>query len=114
MNIEAEALADGVWKINLKGRMDIQGTQVIDTKFSGMTGGGRNAIVVDMSGVDFLASIGIRTLILNGKAVGQRGGKMVLLKPEPSVAKVLRTAGVDSLLPIYEDLDEARVAVARA
>src|SRR5689334_7927558 len=72
MNIEAEALADGVWKINLTGRMDIQGTQVIDTKFSGMTGGGRNAIVVDMSGVDFLASIGIRTLVLNGKAVGQR------------------------------------------
>lgn len=114
MNIESEALSDGVWKIKLAGRMDVQGTQSIDLKFSGMTSGERNAIVVDMSAVDFLASIGIRTLMLNGKAVGQRGGKMVLLKPEPGVAKVLRTAGVDALLPIYEDLEAARAAVGRA
>jgi anti-anti-sigma factor len=113
MNIEAESLADGVWKINLVGRMDVLGTQAIDTKFSGMTAGERNAIVVDLSGVSFLASIGIRTLLLNGKAVGQRGGKMVLFKPEEGVAKVLRTAGIDTLLPIFDDLDAARSAVTK-
>ena len=112
MNIDAEALADGIWKINLAGRMDVKGTQEIDVKFAGLTAGQRNAIVVDMSGVDFLASIGIRALLLNGKAVSQRGGKMVLLNPDANVAKVLETAGIDMLLPIFNDLDAARQAVA--
>lgn len=112
MNIDAEALDGGIWKINLSGRMDVQGTQEIDIKFSGMTSGQRNAIVVDMSGVDFLASIGIRSLLLNAKAVGQRGGKMVLLNPDAGVTKVLQTAGIDTLVPIFTDLEAARHAVA--
>jgi anti-anti-sigma factor len=111
MNIDAEALDDGIWKINLSGRMDVKGTQEIDVKFSGMTAGQRNAIVVDMSGVDFLASIGIRSLLLNAKAVGLRGGKMVLLNPETSVAKVLQTAGIDTIVPIFNDLEAAKQAV---
>jgi len=111
MNIDAEALDGGIWKITLSGRMDVQGTQEIDVKFSGMTAGQRNAIVVDLSGVEFLASIGIRSLLLNAKAVKQRGGKMVLLKPDAGVTKVLETAGIDTLVPIYQDLDAARDAV---
>lgn len=112
MNIDAESLDGGIWKINLSGRMDVQGTQEIDVKFSGMTAGQRNAIVVDMSGVDFLASIGIRSLLLNAKAVGQRGGKLVLLNPDAGVTKVLQTAGIDTLVPIFTDLAAARHAVA--
>ena len=114
MDINAEAITDAIWKINLSGRMDVQGTQDIDLKFAGMTAGQRNAIIVDLSQVSFIASIGIRTLLLNGKAVNQRGGKMVLLKPEASVARTLQTAGIDTLLPMFDDLDAARNALAPA
>jgi len=113
MHIDAEAIEEGVWKIKLSGRMDVQGSQEIDVKFAGLTAGERNAIVVDLSGVNFLASIGIRTLLLNGKAVSQRGGKMVLLNPDATVTKALETAGIDTLLPIFTDLEAARHAVAR-
>ena len=60
-----------------------------------------------MSEVSFLASIGIRTLVINARAQSQRGGLMALLKPQPLVAEVLKTAGIDTIIPMYPDLDTA-------
>ena len=113
MNIESETFDDGVRKISLSGRLDIQGAQEIDLKFSGLTANQRS-VVVDLAGVSFLASIGIRTLLLAAKAVSQRGGKLVLCNPDAGIVQILKTAGIDSLIPIFPSLDQARLAVAAA
>ncbi|MGA8706702.1 MAG: STAS domain-containing protein, partial [Steroidobacteraceae bacterium] len=67
--------------INLAGRMDLNGTREIDLKFTALTATRRARILVDLSNVTFIASIGIRTLISNAKAQKLRGGSMVLFKP---------------------------------
>jgi anti-anti-sigma factor len=110
MNIEAETLDGGILKISLTGRMDVQGAQDVDIKFNGYTANQR-AVIVDMSAVNFLASIGIRTLLLAAKAVSLRGGKMVLLNPDQNVSHVLDMAGIDTVIPISRSLDDARAAV---
>ncbi len=110
MNIESENLNDDVRKIALAGRFDIEGAQQIDLRFSGLTAN-QKAVIVDMAGVNFLASIGIRTLVLAAKAVAQRGGKMVLLNPDGNVTKVLEMAGIDALIPISRSLEAAQTAV---
>ena len=111
MKLETESLDSGILKISLAGRMDVQGTQEIDLKFNGHTANQR-AVIVDMSAVDFLASIGIRTLLLVAKAISRRGGKMVLLNPDANVSNVLEMAGIYTLIPICRSVDEARSAVA--
>ena len=111
MRIHCEQLADEIYKINLEGRMDIIGTQDIDLKFTGMTAAPRQFIIVDLSGVDFLASIGIRTLLINAKAVKDRGGKMVLLNPDINIEKVLLVTGIDVLIPIFDSLELATESI---
>jgi anti-anti-sigma factor len=111
MRIEAENLDGGILKLNLAGRMDVQGSSEIDVQFTSYAARQR-AVVVDMSGVDFLASIGIRTLLLTAKAMSHRGGKMVLFNPDDNVTKILEMAGIDTLIPIVRSLDEARAAFA--
>jgi len=111
MNIEMETLEGGTVKITLAGRLDVQGTQEIDLKINSYTAKQRS-IIIDMSAVNFLASIGIRTLLLVAKAVSGREGKLVLLNPDSSVTHVLQMAGIDTLIPICRTLDEARAAVA--
>lgn len=111
MNISEEQLDAGVIKINLSGRMDIQGVGLIETQFAGMTAAPRTAIVVDMSQVPYMSSIGIRALLMNAKAVGRRGGKFVLLSPQPNVKNVLETSGIDQLIAICGDLDQAVLKV---
>lgn len=107
MNISEEQLNGGVVKINLSGRMDIEGVGEIETKLSSMTAAPRMAIVVDMSAVPFMSSIGIWALLINAKAVDRRGGKFVLLSPQHDVKTVLETSGIDQLIGLCSDLDEA-------
>ena len=112
MNINEEQLDNHVVKINLSGRMDIEGVGQIETKFAGMIASPRMAIIVDMSAVPYMSSIGIRALLMNAKAVTKRGGKYVILKPEANVKNVLVTSGIDQLIPIHDDLDAAIASVA--
>jgi anti-anti-sigma factor len=112
MKLEMEKLDGGIVELKLAGRMDVQGSQQIDLKFSAMTSANNGRFVVDLAGVEFLASIGIRTLMLSAKAVKARGGKMVLYGPNPSIAKVLEMASVDTVIPVLQDRDAALSAVA--
>lgn len=107
MDITEEQLHNDVYKINLAGRMDIEGVGKIETRLAGMTASPRMAIIVDMSAVPYMSSIGIRALLMNAKAVGKRGGKFTLLSPEQNVRKVLVTSGIDRIISICDDLDEA-------
>jgi anti-anti-sigma factor len=107
MNITEEQLVDDVTKINLSGRMDIEGVSHIETQFADMTSAPRKGIIVDLSDVPYMSSIGIRALLINAKAVAKRGGKFILLNPEQNVKNVLETSGIDQIIPIYSDLNEA-------
>ena len=106
MELTIETLEDGVTKINLVGRFDIVGAQKIDLQFSVVSGSQRK-VIVDLGEVSFLASMGIRTIIMGAKAINLKGGRMVLLRPTPDVEKVLTTTGIDILISIVHDLDAA-------
>jgi anti-anti-sigma factor len=80
MDMAVEALAPGVVKLVLKGRLDIAGASAIDLQFNAIARS-HKAVVVDLGGVSFLASIGIRTLLLGAKTVQRRGGTLILLNP---------------------------------
>ena len=112
MKLSTETLPGDVTKVILEGILDIAGSQEIDLRFS-VVAGANKAVVVDLSAVTFVASIGIRTLLTGAKAVHSRGGKLVLLNPSSAVEKVLKVTGVDTLMPIFHDADAAIQAVSR-
>ena len=113
MQMTVSTLDGDVQKVAFDGALDLAGATEIDVKFSALAGANRN-VVVDLEKVGFLASIGIRSLLLNAKVLQRRGGKMVLLNPQPMVEKVLRTSGIDKLIPIHMDLDAALAEIASA
>lgn len=107
MELRTEDLPGGVKAVFLTGRMDIAGTQEVDTRFSAITTTDKALVAVDLSGVSFLASIGIRTIVSSARALANRGGAMALVKPQPLVEQTLLAAGIDTVVPIWPDLDEA-------
>lgn len=107
MEVQMEQLADGVDKISLAGRLDSAGAQAIDMRFTALTATRKALIVVDLSELSFIASMGLRTLVTNARAQLKRGGKLVLARPQPLVGEVLKAAGIDAMIPIYGDLDSA-------
>ena len=111
MQIDHEQLDRNILKINLSGRMDVAGSQQIDRQLADLTAPPRDAIIVDLSKVGFLASIGIRILLINAKALKTRGGRMVLLNPDAGVARVLELSGVDTTIGVFRDLEAACAAL---
>lgn len=107
MNIEVSNLENDIKLIQLEGRLDLKGTNEIDDKFSFSTSSGSHSVLVDLSAVEYIASIGMRMLIMNARAVTKRGKKMVLFNPTPLVKEALTTAGFADLIPMYDDFNEA-------
>jgi anti-anti-sigma factor len=107
VEVRNETLPDGSDLIKLVGRMDIAGVQEIDLKFAALTSSRPRSVVVDLSGVSFLASLGIRTLLTSARALARRGGRMVLAAPQPFVKDLLGDAGIEALIPIYADVSSA-------
>jgi len=99
MKLDVVDLENDITKITLSGRLDIKGALDIDSEFTAVAEAKKN-VVVDLSDVTFLASLGIRTLIVGAKATANNGGKLVLMNPQPNVEAVLRSSNVDTVMPI--------------
>ena len=96
--------SDNFRRISISGRLDILGSDAIALKFTSLSVATNQRVVVDLTAVSFLASIGIRAIISNAKALQQRGGKMVLLVGDnTSVRKTLESTGIDTLIPMFTD-----------
>jgi anti-anti-sigma factor len=111
MEFHASELDNGISLIKLSGKLDIMGVGKIETKFAGYCAGDNAHIIVDMSRVDFLASIGIRLLTVNAKSLANRKGKMVILNPTTDVQNVLEITGIPSIIPIYSHLESAETVL---
>ena len=85
--------------ITLIGRLDILGAESIDLPLATLCGS-KSEIIIDMAGVTFIASIGLRHLVSAAKAVQRRGGRLTLLNPTAAVGEVITTSGLTILLPI--------------
>jgi anti-sigma B factor antagonist len=113
MDMQIEEADGGITNVVLRGRLDTAGAGAIDLKFNAVAGA-RRAVVVDLSAVDFLTSLGIRLLVIGAKAVKNKGGKLVLLSPTENVLAVLNTAGIEQLIPVMFDRGAAMAAVQSA
>jgi anti-anti-sigma factor len=96
-------------KVVLNGKLDISGAEKIALPLATLAGG-KHGVLLDMTAVTFLASIGIRHLVAASKALARRGGRLVLLNPNPLVTDVLTTSGVVELMAIARS--DAEVAAA--
>ena len=104
---------DGVVKVGLVGRLDTPGVDAIETRFTGAVCPRGARTVVDLSGVEFIGSLGLRMFITIARALSRRNGKMILYSPQPFVAQVLETASLGDIIPVEPDAASA-VAAAKA
>ncbi len=111
MDLQVQQLADGIDRVQLAGRLDSVGVEAIDARLSSLTATRAARILIDLSQVPFLASIGIRILLTNARVLRQNGGRMALLNPQSLVEEVLKVTGIEAIIPIFHDLDAASAAL---
>jgi anti-anti-sigma factor len=111
MAIEYVDVNENFRRITLSGRLDTAGSEAIGTRFAALAASASRRVVVDLTDVTFLSSMGIRALIANAKAQQNRGGRMVLLVGNnAAIVKTLDATGIDALIPMYADASDAEKA----
>lgn len=111
MDIAVDELNPRTRGIRLNGRLDLKGSGEIDLRFTTLTSTDDSNVVVDMRGVDFIASIGMRLLLTCAKAKAARGGRMVLFGLQPMAHEAMATAGIDALIPMFANESAALAAL---
>lgn len=112
MKLQCSELEGGIRLIKLIGTLDMNGTYGIEIEFVRQCTGENARVIVDLSRVNYISSIGIPMLINTARSVSSQGGKMVLLNPQQNVSEVLEITGIPQIIPIYADLESATAAVA--
>ena len=113
MSISHADIGEDFRRIMISGRLDIAGTDSIASELEALIAAPKKSVVVNLSGLNFLASIGIRALITSAKAVKQRGGKMALVvHGDSTVMMSLEATGVNELIPVFKNTADAEKSVA--
>lgn len=90
---------DDVHTLSLTGEIDLANVAEVEQELSRIEATDAEVILVDLAGVSFIDSTGIRALIA-AAARSQADHRLVLTRPTPAVLRVLRIAGVADRLPL--------------
>ena len=108
MGMEVAELNDKITKVTLNGRLDTPGVDRIETRFvATLVPAGKNAIV-DFSGVEFVASMGIRMLISVARGMRQRQAKLAIYNVPSLVQETFQSVSLSDIIPIGSDENDAR------
>jgi anti-anti-sigma factor len=110
MELVVEDMPDGFTRAALIGRMDIQGALAVDDRFK-VLGRLKRVLIVDLGEVSFMASMGLRTLMMAARSLAEMGGRMALANPQPNVEKVLESSGIGEHIGVHPTVDAAVAAL---
>jgi anti-sigma B factor antagonist len=98
---------NGINVIQLSGSIDALSAPAITDHLGALISSGQVRLVVDLSGVDFTSSAGLRLLLGAVKDARAGGGDLRLAAVQPDVMKVLKISGFTNILKLFETVDEA-------
>lgn len=97
--------------VRVAGFMDAVGATEVWDDVSPRVTAERPTLLLDLSGVVTLSSSGITTLINLLKQVKPLGGNISVFGCKPSVRRVFRIVGLESILNVCDSLEQARERV---
>lgn len=92
----------GTHVVCLYGELDMSTADVLDRELARVAEAEPERIVLDLSGLDFLDSSGLRSLLRAHTRAREDGGRLTLLRGRPEVQRVFEVTATDELLP-FED-----------
>jgi anti-anti-sigma factor len=93
--------------VEVSGRVDSMNASELGVALANEIDGGRNLIVLDLAGVDYMSSAGLRELVNSLKRAKKTTGDLRLAQPSERVREVLEMAGLDTIFQIFETQTEA-------
>lgn len=93
--------------LHISGDLDSKSYPDLESKAGEIIAGGARNILLDLQGVQFMGSAGLRAMHGISTQLKNSGGQLKLLNPSDPVARVLKTLGFDQFFDIHATRDAA-------
>jgi anti-sigma B factor antagonist len=101
-----QKMIDGAQVLAVQGDVDMVTapllTQAVDTLLAQAV----DAVIIDLTEIDFLASVGMTVLVTAQQECGD-AKRLVVVADGPAASRPLKLVGLDNTLEVYPSLDEA-------
>ena len=64
--------------------------------------------IIDLGGLSYISSAGLRVLLVGAKTARAKGGKAVICHAPAAIAEVLKMSGFDKVIPMLPDRQAAQ------
>jgi len=93
--------------MKVKGRVDSETAPELDSALSKLTADGRNKIVLNLQGVEYMSSAGLRSLVRALKDTQGSGGDLRLASVPQGIEGILLTVGMMQMFKMFPTSEEA-------
>ena len=100
-------ITPGVSIIKVKGRVDSETAPQLDKALLKLLADGQNKIVLNLEGVDYISSMGLRSLVRGLKGARGAGGDLRLVSVPEAIMVLLRTVGMLQIFKMFSTTEEA-------
>jgi anti-sigma B factor antagonist len=115
MDLLAEPITlAGARGLALRGELDLTGAPRIEEQIQSALLEGAGAYVLDLSGLTFMDSTGVNTLLRARSLLGREQRELVVVCPPGAVRRVLDVIGVGDVLAPFDSRDAAAAALVPA
>jgi anti-anti-sigma factor len=101
----------GCTLVTVGGRMDAVTSPEFEAKCGACLDAGARKVIIDLSGLEYISSAGLRSVLVIAKRVKSTSGALALFGLKGVVDEVFTISGFRDLLPIAASLDEALAKV---
>jgi anti-anti-sigma factor len=102
-------LENGLAIALVEGRLDASSSIDAQKDLENILDAESSRLLIDLSGLDYISSAGLRVLLVIAKKMQQKGGKIVLAALTPNVKEVFEISGFSSIFKLFDSVDEAKV-----
>jgi anti-sigma B factor antagonist len=93
--------------VTVSGRVDSNTAPTFEGALKNVIEEGQRNVILELGGVEFMSSAGLRGMVSSLKACKSGGGELVLATPSGRVVEVMQLAGLTSLFTVYDDVTAA-------
>lgn len=88
------------------GAIDTNTSVILDEEIDSVLALKPKVIVLDMAGVDFMSSAGVRVILKTKKSLEALGGSLTIINLRPQIKKVLDIINALPSLQVFENIQE--------
>ncbi len=93
--------------VKVKGRLDSTTSPELEKQFADFIDQGETSMIVDLGGMTYVSSTGLRCILTTAKKLMAVQGKFGLCNLQKMAQEVFELSGFSSILPIYDSFEEA-------